>query len=184
MAVTKEAEDDFSLHKLKLLCVIGNCITLWKARLSIGCVWLRNVLEIHILLSKMVWVNPTICLILSGKLIKNLQIKLLRILSGQLESNKQSTKAVWMKTSTKIWMNVFILRCLSVLWIARENSRDLDNVMKVHTQNIGCASVTYVCCLFSNHISPREGHPGHNVFWLQFVQATVTMEISLTEICS
>lgn len=55
-----------------------------------------------------------------------------------------------MKTSTKTWMSVFILRWLSTIWTAKENSRDLDGVMKGHAQNIGCASVTCLLCFLKS----------------------------------
>lgn len=96
--------------------------------------------------------SPLQCLLrlMKWKAHKNLQIKLLRILSGHLVSYEQTTKADWMKTSTKTQMSVFVLRWLSTIWIARENSRDLDNVMKVYTQNIGCASVTCLLCFLKS----------------------------------
>lgn len=68
-----------------------------------------------------------------------------------------------MKTSLRTWMNVFILRWLSTFWIARENNRDFDSVMKVHNQNISCAVRNQCSLVFSSCVSSKEGHPGHSV---------------------
>ena len=88
-----------------------------------------------------------VCLILrSGKLIKNLQIKLLRILSGHISQGDY--KGRLNENKYEKW-DVFILRWLSTIWTAKENSRDLDSVMEGYAQNIGCASVTCLCFLRS-----------------------------------
>lgn len=159
-------------------------------------IYLRNILEPRTLLLicrfKLVLVNQFILrvnpsvlwLLRHGELIKNSPVTIVRDCHRPASiSLEQPTKTRQMKTSTRTWMNVFVLRWLSTFWIARENSRDFDSVMKVHTQNMSCAVRNQCSLVFSSCVSSKEDHSGHCVFWLTFVYSVVTMEITLTEIC-